>query len=231
MEHTHTIQDRRPEEGGSMLKYEDQMELLRLISEKITKDVDVYAFGGNAMMFYGYKDDTKDVDLLFKSYSSRKEFIEALKVMGYVEKTPLDMYIPEKQRDKSKPMMYRMGDFRFDLFAKQIFRTRLSDAMKESIFAVHDFQSANRLRVKVLSKEHIVFLKAITDRQNDIEDIKTILRLDKYFNWQVVVDEAIWQHRHGDSWALLDLEKAMQEIKVEHFIPKKYFDQIYKEKL
>ena len=48
-----------------MIAYEDQMDLFRLVSRNIKRDLECYAFGGTAMMFYGYNDETKDIDLLF----------------------------------------------------------------------------------------------------------------------------------------------------------------------
>ncbi len=58
-----------------MITYNDQMNIFKLISKDIKIDIVCYAFGGTAMMFFGYKDDTKDIDLLFEDDSSRNEFI------------------------------------------------------------------------------------------------------------------------------------------------------------
>src|SRR3989338_7183906 len=105
-----------------MITYEDQMDLFGLISMNIKKDLECYAFGGTAMMFYGYKDETKDIDLLFEDESSRKEFISAVKKIGFEETSLLKIYIPEKLRDKHRPLMFKRDDFRLDLFVSKIFR-------------------------------------------------------------------------------------------------------------
>ena len=181
------------------------------------------------MMFYGYKDETKDVDLLFEDEKQRSNFIKAIKRLGYEVTSPFKIYIPEKLRDKSRPLMFKRENSRFDLFVKKIFRTQLSPKMKEDLYAVHEFKGKHNLKINVLTKEYIVLLKAITERDKDFEDILTIISKEKNFDWQYVVDEAVWQHKHGDSWILIDLDKVMRELKKDVFIEQKYFRQIYKE--
>jgi hypothetical protein len=212
-----------------MITHNDQMDLFRLISNNISMNIKTYAFGGNAMMFYGYKDETKDVDLLFEDEKQRSNFIKAIKRLGYEVTSPFKIYIPEKLRDKSRPLMFKRENSRFDLFVKKIFRTQLSPKMKEDLYAVHEFKGKHNLKINVLTKEYIVLLKAITERDKDFEDILTIISKEKNFDWQYVVDEAVWQHKHGDSWILIDLDKVMRELKKDVFIEQKYFRQIYKE--
>jgi len=213
-----------------MITHNDQMDIFRLISKNLKKDVVCYAFGGTAMMFFGYKDDTKDVDLLFEDESAQQELIRILKKLGFNETSPIIIYIPEKLRDKHKPLIFKRDDARFDLFVKKIFRTQLSPKMKEDIYAIHEFRDKHTLTVRVLRTEYIVQLKAITNRKNDFDDIRNIISKDKYFNWQYFIDEVIWQYQHGDNWALLDTEKMMKELKKYFFIEQKYFKQLYKAK-
>ena len=110
---------------------------------------------------------------------------------------------------------------------KKVFRTQISPKIREDLFAVHEFRGKGNLKVKVLQKEHIVLLKAVTERDKDVEDMKRILELEKNFNWQYLIDEAVWQHSQGDSWVLPDLEKAMRELGRYVFIGEKYLKQIY----
>lgn len=211
-----------------MVTHKDQLDLFKLISQKINKDTQCYAFGGNAMMFYGYKDETKDIDLLFGNESEKKEFISAIEKLGFEETSALKIYIPEKLKQKHKPLMFSKDDFRFDIFTKKIFRTQLSSRMEQDLYAIHEFKDKNTLKIKVLRKEHLVLLKAITERDRDFEDIITILSKEKDFEWQYLIDEVIWQHQHGDKWAILDMEKTMQELKEYILIQEKYFKQLYK---
>lgn len=210
-----------------MITYQDQMDFFKIVSNNIGKDIACYAFGGTAMMFYGYKDDTKDIDLLFEKEEDRKLFIIAIEKLGFEETSPIKIYIPEKLSDEGKPLMFKRDEFRLDLFACKIFRTKLSGRMREDKFAVHELRGKKNIAVNVLRTEHIVYLKAITERDRDFEDILTIVKKTRDFDWQYLVDETVWQHRHGDSWALLDMEKMMKELKKYVLIPEKYFRQIY----
>lgn len=210
-----------------MITYEDQMNIFELISKAISKNIECYAFGGTAMMFYGYKDETKDIDLLFEDEASRDEFVKAIENLGFNETTLVNIYIPEKLRDKNVPRMFKREDSRFDIFLKKIFKTVISPRMKEDLYAVHDFKGINNLRVKVLRKEFIVLLKAVTERDRDFEDILTIVKKEKTFDWQYLIDEVIWQYKHGDIWVLLDTEKMLIELKKYVFIEQKYLKQLY----
>jgi len=210
-----------------MITYEDQMSIFGLISKEISKNIECYAFGGTAMMFYGYKDETKDIDLLFEDEASGNEFVKVIKNLGFNETTLVNIYIPEKLREKNVPKMFKREDSRFDIFFKKIFQTAISPSMKEDLYAVHDFKGKNSLRVNVLRKEFIVLLKAVTERDRDFEDILTIVKREKNFDWQYLIDEVLWQYKHGDSWVLLDAEKMIRELKKYVFVEEKYLKQLY----
>lgn len=210
-----------------MITHTDQDDLFRLISKQLHSDLTCYAFGGNAMMYYGYKEKTKDVDLLFETLKGRDEFIRVLKTLGYEETSPITIYIPEKLRDPHRPLMFKREEGRFDLFVTKIFRTALSPKMKEDLFAVQEYKDKYTLTVKVLRKEQIVLLKAVTDRENDFRDIRNILEQEKTFDWDYFLDEVLWQAGHGDGWVLLDVEKMMKELKQYLFIEEKWFKKLY----
>src|SRR3989338_5297027 len=210
-----------------MISYTDQMQLFTVIGKEISKDIRCYAFGGNAMMFYGYKDETKDVDLLFDEDADRDEFLQVLQRLGFQQQSLTTIYVPEKLRDKHKPVVVKKEDGRFDLFVNRIFHTQLSPRMKEDVFSVNEFQGKYKLTVLVLRKEHLVLLKSVTERDRDFEDIVTITKKDATFDWQYFLDEVLWQAEHGNSWALLDVEKMMKELQEYLFIPEKYLKQLY----
>ncbi|HIG96170.1 TPA: hypothetical protein HA249_04785 [Candidatus Woesearchaeota archaeon] len=210
-----------------MITLPDQEQLFKIISRNLSSDVTTYAFGGTAMMFYGYKGETKDIDLFFEDESQRKPLIQAIESMGYAEFSPLRIYIPEKLRDPHRPKMFKRDDERFDLFVKKIFKTVMSQRMKDDVYAVHEFKENKRLTVKVLRTEIIVMLKAVTERDKDFEDILTIIKKDKNFNWDYFLDEVVWQSQNGDSWVALDTEKMMKELQEYVFIPEKHFKRVH----
>jgi len=210
-----------------MIGIEDQESLLKLISRYLEQDVICWAFGGNAMMFYGYKKSTKDIDLVFESEEDREAFIKAIKLLGYEKQSPLRIYPEEKLADKNRPLMFSKGNERFDLFVKKIFRTELSEDMKKRFYARHDFAEKKSLIVYVLSKEDIILLKSITEREKDFDDILTICTTEKAISWNIIISEAISQHKKGDKWVLYDMEETMSKLKKYIFLKKEYFERIY----
>jgi hypothetical protein len=212
-----------------MIQQEDQESLFRLISSYVKKDVVCYAFGGTAMMYYGYKTATKDIDLLFADEDDNNTFIEAINVLGYKRMSMVSVYVEALTKEKRKPEMFTRGDERFDLFVKYVFQTIFRDEMRKRFFARHDYtMSKNTLSVFVLSKEDIIFLKSITQREKDFDDILTIVQKDNNINWDLIINEARWQSRHGDGWAIMDLEQTMQRLKNIIFLKKEYFDRLYR---
>jgi hypothetical protein len=196
-----------------MLNHQAQLKLFAQIADVLERPITCYAFGGTAMMFYGYKEETKDVDLLFLNTEDRAAFVEALQKLGFRATSLFKVYIARKGKDPNAPLMYVKDEYRLDLFAQKIFRSTLSPNMKEDIMEKHEFGGKRNLIVNVMNTEQIVYLKGITERDRDFEDIKTIVKKDKHFKWSKVVDEAIWQHENGDDWAILDTEKTLLEMK------------------
>jgi hypothetical protein len=211
-----------------MLNYVDQEQLFRFIAEKLNAEIIVYAFGGTAMMYYGYKEETKDVDILFEKEEERKVFIEALKLLNFTETSPMQIYIPEKLRDKYRPLMFKRDTYRFDLFVKKIFRTILSERMKEDVFGEYEYHGKKGiLKVRALRKEILVLLKAVTERSRDFEDIVKIVKREKNFDWEYFTNEVLWQAAHGDSWVLLDSEKMLLELRNYVFLEEKWLKKLY----
>lgn len=210
-----------------MISKEDQDTLLQLVSKYLKKDIVCYAFGGNAMMYYGYKNATKDIDIIFETEEERTVFINAIMQLGYKQMSMTGIYIEGLCKEKHKPLMFTRGDERFDLFVGKIFQTQLSKTIKQRAVARHDYVNSKSLLVYVLSKEDIVFLKSITQREKDFDDIRTIIEKESQFSWDVVIDEALFQSQQGDGWAILDLEETMNRLKEIVFIKKEYFDKLY----
>ena len=209
-----------------MITYNDQQVLFNTIAQGLSKDVRCIAFGGTAMMYYGYKDETKDIDILFETSEERQEFIRVIMSMGFTEGSPFKKYIDEKLRDANRPLIYKRDAARFDLFVKQIFHTVTSPKMKEDKFARHEFKGKHTLTVDALRKEFIVMLKSVTERDKDFEDILTIIKKEKSFDWQYLVDEVLWQYQNGDNWVLLDTIKMLHELRKYVFVEQKYLKQL-----
>lgn len=214
-------------EVPKMINTQDQQELLELIAQYLKEDIRCIAIGGTAMMFLGYKNATKDIDLVFQNNKDRKIFIDAIKDLGYSQKSLEFIYDKKRAQDKNKPVVYSRGDERFDLFVESVFGSKVDFSSKD-VTQRHDFIAKKELIVYTLSKEDIILLKSVTNREKDLEDIEAIIKIEKSINWDYIIDKAILQ-RKNNSWILIDLEEKMQKLKKITFIKKQYFDKIYKE--
>ena len=210
-----------------MINNKDQEQLFELISNYLTRDIECFAIGGTAMMFYGYKNLTKDIDLVFKDKKDRDSFIGAIKELGYKEKSIKGIYPQEKENLVGKPLMFTRGDERFDLFLKNVFGFELGDDILKDIKQKHEFLGKKELILNILPEEYIVLLKAITNREKDFDDIVKIIEKNKDIDWKIIIDIAINQ-KNNKPWILIDLEETMQKLKELIFLPSKYFDMVYK---
>ncbi|MBR9690770.1 hypothetical protein GOV08_03740 [Candidatus Woesearchaeota archaeon] len=208
-----------------MIDIQSQNDLFKLIGAKLKNPIIAYVFGGTAMMYYGYKNATKDIDMVFESDEQRKAFVEVILSLNYERKSVIGVYIDEKTQSPNKPLMFSRGDERFDLFSERIFQTILTENMKKRFYARHDF--GENLIIYVMSKEDIILLKSVTEREKDFDDILTIIEKERKIDWDYIVDNAINQKKLGDSWILLDLEKTLQRLREYTLIKKKYFDRLY----
>ena len=207
-----------------MINTQDQEELLRLIADYLEDDIKCVAIGGTAMMFQGYKTTTKDIDLVFINNSERNNFIRAIEKLGYTQRSLKFVYGENRLKNKNKPLLYSRGDERFDLFVKDVFGFEIEF---EKFVQRHDFIGKKEIIVFTLSKEYLILLKAITNREKDYEDIETIVKIEKNIDWNIIIDAAI-QKRKQIVWILHDLEETMQKLKKVAFIKKEHFDKIYR---
>ena len=203
-----------------MINVKDQEDLFRLIADYLEKDLSCIAIGGTAMMFSGYKTTTKDIDLVFKDSNDRDIFIKAISELGYKEKSLLNVYDEKRRELKSKPKMFSRGNERFDLFVKEVFGFEVN----QDIVQRADFLGKKELIIQIIGKEDLVLLKAVTSREKDLEDIETIIKIEKNIDWSYIIEEVIKQN---NQWFILDLEETMQKLKKITFIPEKFFKRLH----
>lgn len=205
-----------------MINTTEQEELFTLISKYLEKDVTCYAIGGTAMMFYRYKNTTKDIDLVFSTQEERSYFVAAIMQLGYREGSLKNIYDEKRRSKKNVPLMYTRGEERFDLFVRDVFGFLLPPHLETT--QQHDFPQ--HLTINILPIEYLVLLKAITRREKDHEDIETILSFEKNLDWNNIIMLAIEQQRKN-KWILIDLEETLTKLKAVTFIPGKFFNMIY----
>lgn len=205
-----------------MINLEDQNKLFEFIGEKLKKKIECYIIGGSAMMYSGFKDTTKDIDLVFESENDRSIIEKLLKDLGYKERDVKVLYF----RKKNTPILLQRDDVRFDLFLRMIISTELSDNMKSRMKEVYEY---GNFVVKVLAPEDLIITKCATERAGDRKDVAEIIKKFK-INWDIIVDESIHQAEatpYVFPVFLYDfLCELRDDLKVE--IPEKIIDKIMK---
>ena len=167
-----------------MIDIKQQNELFGLIGEKIKRKIECYVIGGSAMMYYGMKDATKDIDLVFENEKDMGELVHLLKDLGYKEKDTKILYL----KKKNTPILLER-ETRFDIFLDKIISTVLSDTMKERTRAVYEY---NNLIIKVISPEDLIITKCATERAGDRKDALEIMKKTN-INWDIIIKESIHQ--------------------------------------
>lgn len=208
-----------------MITTKDQEQLFTLIANYLESDVSCIAIGGTAMMFLGYKNTTKDIDLIFESEEKRDIFIRAIEELGYTKHSTKGIYSDVQTKRKGVPLMYSKGEERFDLFVKHVFGLTLPFDL-HSLKMRADFLEKSEFIVHILPEEYLILCKAITNREKDFDDITTIVKLNKDINWNLIIEYAISQKKNN-SWILIDLEEKLRALQKIIFLKEALFEKIY----
>lgn len=172
-----------------MITFDQQVKFFKLIGNTLKRRTECYVIGGSAMMFYGAKAETLDVDLVFLNKKDLDEVKEALISMGFEIKSSLIKVFKRYETASNKPIMMVRKDERFDLFVKEIISSSMSESIIQRVKETHEF---NNLIVKVVSPEDIILLKCATEREKDRYDALSLMK--KYnINWDIIIKESIYQ--------------------------------------
>ncbi|HLD42051.1 MAG TPA: DUF6036 family nucleotidyltransferase, partial [archaeon] len=193
-----------------MIGLEEQIELFKLIGRELEEKVECFVIGGSAMLFYGLKSATKDVDLVFIADADRKQLVKTLENIGFEPKS-YSIFKYEKAAE-NKPLLMERKDTRFDLFLNEIISTKLSAGIKGRITQKHEFSN---FIVNTVSPEDIILLKCATERAGDRKDAADIIKSRK-IDWDTIINEALWQTEHGKRVFTVYLFDFMMELKEDY---------------
>ncbi len=193
-----------------MVKINEQLQFFGIIGTELKERIECYVIGGSAMMFYGAKEDTKDVDLVFLKKNDLEKVKEILEKINFKDKKELVKIFRRYEDNKNRPIMMigKEGE-RIDLFFKEIITFEMSDTIVDRVTETHEFDN---LIIKVVSPEDIILLKCATEREKDRFDA---LNLMKKFdiNWQIIIDEAVNQTKLESYLFLVYLYDFLEELK------------------
>ncbi len=205
-----------------MISIKDQTNLLIELGNKLPKETIVYAIGGTAMMFLGFKEATKDIDLVFTNKEDRDMFKKIAKSLGYKE---MDSVIVYGVRN-NKPEMINLGDSRLDLFCLEVIDYIFSESMQKRASQTHQF--GKHLILKIADKHDIIVMKCATNRTKDEEDIVNIVK-EKDIDWNIIIEEIKIQVNLGKERGYLEMGFLLEKLKNEHKldIPKEAGDKLF----
>jgi len=158
-------------------------ELCNLINDELKvegRKITFYLIGGGALIFYGAKSSTKDLDIILKNESDYNLTKQILEKTGFIP-TQIE---PEYENFELE-FIYIKNKYRLDIFKKLVCgKLQLSKDMIER--SKIQLELSN-LTLKTLSLEDIFVFKSITEREGDIEDSAEIVK--KGINWNKILDE------------------------------------------
>ena len=145
-------------------------EILIFIADKLAKTTTIYVFGGAVMVYRKMKPATKDIDILFEKNSDYHDFIAAAKECGFVTTSiPTDY----KQFFLSAMLQNHHTNWRLDLFLRKVCgKFEFNDDVKKRAIL---FKVISNLHIYFISLEDIMLMKALTERERDLDDIRVIL--------------------------------------------------------
>lgn len=208
-----------------MITLDHQLELFKLIGSIMKNKIECLVIGGSAMMFYGAKETTKDIDLVLMKENDLSIMKSAIIKIGFEEKK-VTKSLKHLNIHKYESVWLEGRNTRFDLFCKGVIDIRISETILARVKEMHEF---GNLIIKVVSPEDILFLKSVTERPRDKED--AIQLMNKFrINWDIIIEESIHQTKIGQylfAVFLFDfLEELNEDLKAE--IPKEVLRKVRK---
>ena len=168
---------------------------LNKLSSKIVVPTRIFIIGGLALISYGLKEATKDVDVVVLSRQDLGILIESLASIEYHALEDSLVSKPYEKMEISKIMENDDG-FRWDIFHRAICgKLSFSDNM---VSRATGFYSRNRTVISIASKEDIFLFKGITEREADLDDMR--LLAESGLDWQVIKEEC--RHQSNTSGRL-----------------------------
>jgi hypothetical protein len=160
------------------------------VGDALASPVTLYLIGGAAMIKYGLKAATKDIDVLFSTHEEAEELIQALLNSGY-HIIQINRLGTEYQEMLATQILENDDGFRWDIFHEYVCRKlRLSTGMIERSRVLF---KTGLLTARIISKEDIFLFKTVTERDDDEADLLLLAR--SKVDWELVLRECISQSR------------------------------------
>lgn len=159
---------------------EEVEEMLRGLGERLEQPVQFLVIGGAAMLGYGLKDVTKDIDLVCKDATGKARLLESAKELGF------EVIGPEKRHARlGLDRIAVKGGHTLDIFSGRVsYDFGLSEAMWER---GGETRILGKAGMRYAAPEDIFILKLIANRPRDLEDCVSLASVNMDF--KVVISE------------------------------------------
>jgi hypothetical protein len=177
-------------------KREEIEEILRGLGERLELPVQVLVIGGAAMIEYGLKDVTKDIDLVCRDATGKAWLLESAKGLGF------EVVGPERRHARlGLDRIAVKGGHTLDIFAGRVsYDFGLSEAMWKRGGETRELGKAE---MRYAAPGDIFILKLIANRPRDIEDCVSLAstkmdfesvysEIEAQYSKPGTVEEKIW---------------------------------------
>src|SRR3989344_3661804 len=205
-----------------MINLKEQEDLFKAIGDQLNERTECLLIGGSAMMYYGVKETTKDIDLVFLEEEQRKSVINILLNLGYKTREIKTLY----KRKENIPILMEFKDSRLDIFLKKVISFNITSQVIERIKKVYEY---NKFIIKIVSQEDIILMKCATERAGDRIDAKELIN-NYNIDWNVIINESLNQTKFKELLYPLSLYDFLKELKedLKAVIPNEILNKIEK---
>ncbi|HML01881.1 MAG TPA: DUF6036 family nucleotidyltransferase [Candidatus Bathyarchaeia archaeon] len=154
------------------------------ISVKMAFPVNLFVIGGLALIHFGLKEATKDIDVVTQSRTELDILTDALKSLEYRSPRHVEISRAYEAMEASEILENKQG-FRWDIFFGRICHALSFSAEMKT--RANLFYENRHLRVAFASKEDIFLFKGITEREADLDDMR--LLAESGLDWKVIEQE------------------------------------------
>lgn len=191
-----------------MINQTEQISLFKIIGSQLKRKVECLLIGGSTMMFYGAKNATKDIDIVFLKTDDLSVVKKIIYNSGFNERKKIKGIFRE-DKEIVMPIIMENNDRRFALFLNEVIGFKIHEKILERVKQVHEF---GNFIVKTASPEDILMMKACTEREKDRDDGAELI---KRFNieWSIILSYASLQDKIGIAAFPLLLYDFLLELK------------------
>lgn len=143
-------------------------ELFEQLGKRLERDAQALIIGGAALLEYGLKDSTKDIDIVCRTEEDKEEFLRSARELGF------EIVGPERRHVRlGLNRVAIKGGHTLDIFGGMISNDfGLSEGMWSR---AHMKKTFGKAEVRHASLEDIFIMKLIANREGDIEDCAALV--------------------------------------------------------